>query len=115
MNTATKSRQRVKPERRVRVIMPIRDNYMGSIEIKMGKEQFIYGIMPMKSDFGVAFRLIESELIRQPDNTFELHDTDRYDVLLNGEQSTCECKGFLGHGHCKHVDGLTTLRQRNLI
>jgi hypothetical protein len=34
-----------------------------------------------------------------------------YHVNLNGQQSSCECKGFLHHGHCKHVEGLTVLVQ----
>ena len=32
-----------------------------------------------------------------------------YDILLDGNNSTCECLGFLGHGHCRHVEALTAL------
>jgi hypothetical protein len=31
-------------------------------------------------------------------------------VLLEGENGTCECKGFLRHNHCKHLDSLRALR-----
>jgi hypothetical protein len=114
MSTATKSRQRVKPERRIRLLQPIRDG-SGAIEITIGEERHPYEVRLLDSDYGVAYRLIKQELIQQPEGFYELEITACYDVCLNGTQSTCECKGFLHHGHCKHVDGLTVLRQRNLL
>jgi hypothetical protein len=30
-------------------------------------------------------------------------DGATYDLLMHGKQSTYEFKGFLRHGHCKHV------------
>ena len=38
-----------------------------------------------------------------------------YYICLDRERSSCECLGFSKHGHCKHVSGLTVLRQRGLI
>lgn len=32
-----------------------------------------------------------------------------YDVLVDGRNSICECKGFNRWGHCKHVEALTAL------
>lgn len=116
MTTATKSHKRVKPERRIRILHPISDKSAGVIEITIGKDENVYAVRPMPSDFGAAFRLIKGELVEVPEEeTLRLRAAEQYDVCLNGPQSTCECKGFLYHGHCKHVDGLTTLRQRNLI
>jgi hypothetical protein len=114
MSTATKSRKRVKPERRIRLVRPIKDG-MGALQITVGDEPHNYLILPLSSDFGSAFRLIKQELVPETEGFYELKDTARYTVNLNGEQSTCECLGFCKHGHCKHVDGLTVLRQRNLI
>jgi hypothetical protein len=114
MSTATKSHQRVKPERRIRLLQPIRDR-SGAIQITVGKERQPYDVRRLDSDYGVAYRLIKHELIQQPEGFYELEITACYDVLLCGTQSTCECKGFLHHGQCKHVDGLTVLRQRGLI
>ena len=114
MSTATKSHKRVKPERRIRLIQPIRDG-SGAIEITIGKERHAYDVRLLDSDYGIAYRLIEQGLVQQPEGFYELEITACYDVLLNGTQSTCECKGFLHHGHCKHVAGLTVLRQRRLI
>ena len=73
------------------------------------------GASALRSDFGSAFRLIKQELIPTSEGFYELTDTPRYNVCLNGQQSTCECNGFSKQGHCKHVEGLTVLRQRTLI
>lgn len=116
MSTSTTSRKRVKPERRIRLLHPISDKSAGIIAITVGKDEHVYAVRPIAADFGIAYRLIKGELVEEPDEqTLRLRDAAHYDVCLNGPQSTCECKGFLHHGHCKHVDGLTTLRQRNLI
>lgn len=115
MTTATKSRKRVKPERRVRLALPIREGNASVLVISVGKDTHVYSITRLPSDFGAAFQLTKGELRQNAPETEELQATARYDVCLNGERSTCECKGFLHHGHCKHVDGLTTLHQRNLI
>jgi hypothetical protein len=114
MSTATKSRQRVKPERRIRLIKPIQDG-MGALQITIGGESHNYLVFPLRSDFGSAFRLVKQELVPQTEGFYELTDTARYNVCLDGERSSCECIGFSKHGHCRHVEGLTVLRQRNLI
>jgi hypothetical protein len=114
MSTTTKTRTRRKPERRIRLLKPIQHG-IGAMQIVIDGEPHNYLIFPLKSDFGAAFRLVKKELLPIDPGVWELHDTARYDVNLNGLQSTCECKGFLQRGKCKHVDGLTTLRQRNLI
>jgi hypothetical protein len=114
MSTVTTSRKRVKPERRIRLLQPIRDG-SGAIQITIGKERQPYDVRLLDSDYGVAYRLIKHELVQQPEGFYELEITACYDVLLCGTESTCECKGFLKHRHCKHVEGLTVLRQRGLI
>jgi hypothetical protein len=115
MTTSSKARPRVKPERRIRVLKPISDNSAGVLAITIGKEEGVYAIRPIPADFGVAYRLIKGDLVEEPDNTLRLRDAAEYDVLLNGRESSCTCKGNTYRGRCKHVDGLTTLRQRNLI
>lgn len=37
---------------------------------------------------------------------------DRYHVLLHDDPAvqSCDCRGFVAHGHCKHVEGLVALR-----
>jgi hypothetical protein len=88
---------------------------MRARQIAIDGEQRNYLILPLTSDFGIAFRLVKQELLPIDPGVWELHDAAWYDVCLNGEQSTCECKGFRHRGKYEHVDGLTTLRQRKLI
>jgi hypothetical protein len=37
------------------------------------------------------------------------HDGTSCAVCLSGPDSTCDCKGFTSHGHCKHVESLLAL------
>ena len=65
----------------------------------MGKESFRYWCRFLASDFGRAVEL------QKWDDAAEA-----YHVLLSGDgRHSCECKGFLHHGHCKHVEGLAAL------
>src|SRR4051794_38799657 len=43
------------------------------------------------------------------------HDCTSYSVLLDGNDSRCDCKGFDSHGHCKHVESLLALQQRGRL
>ncbi len=36
-------------------------------------------------------------------------DGSVYDVLLAGRERSCDCMGFLRHGHCKHIPCCFTL------
>lgn len=116
MSTATKSRKSVKPERRIRVLHPLSDSGAAVIEITVGKDESVYAVRRIAADFGVAYHVIKGELVEEPEEqTLRLRNAAEYDVLLNGRESSCTCKGHTYCGHCKHVDGLTTLRQRNLV
>jgi hypothetical protein len=103
MSSATKTR---KPRQVVRTITlklnPFEGN-PGVVRIKVvdGKRttEHDYLLTPLASDFGTAFRL---EKTGEPDG-------ETYHVNLDGEKSSCECKGHMRHGRCKHVDGLTAL------
>jgi hypothetical protein len=65
-----------------------------------------YTVAPITTDFGyAAYRVSENDSAA----------LDHYDVLLAGEMSTCDCLGLLRHGHCKHVDCLTALRNAGRI
>jgi hypothetical protein len=46
-----------------------------------------------------------------------LHKEDgaSYAVCLSGPDSTCDCRGFDSHGHCKHVESLLALQQRGQL
>ena len=42
-------------------------------------------------------------------------DGTAYHVNLDGRASTCDCKGFDSHGHCKHCESLLALQQRGKL
>ena len=65
-----------------------------------GRSDYWFDVIP--SDFGVAFR---ARKIWQANDFAE----GAYDVLVDGEQSSCECMGHLRHGHCRHVDAARKL------
>ena len=62
MSTTTKARSRRKPERRIRLLKPIKDG-IGAVQIFLDGEPHNYLILPLASDFGAAFRLIKQELL----------------------------------------------------
>ena len=45
-----------------------------------------------------------------------LDKDQRYNVRVGKpEESSCECLGFLAHGHCKHIEGMRTLMEQAVI
>jgi hypothetical protein len=65
-------------------------------------EQFEYSLRRLASDFGTAFELAKW------DDAGGV--AERYNVLLHGAESTCDCKGFTYRGRCKHLESLTALQ-----
>ena len=75
-------------------------------------ESFEYWIDRMDSDFGEAFLVEKVGDGSQPN--------EEYHVLLDGQDSSCTCPGFVfakgkDGRRCKHLDGLTVLKSRNLL
>jgi hypothetical protein len=101
MSTVTPTRQRVKAERSCLLGNPVHG--VRPLLLTVGKNRFGYYVFPLASDFGRAFRLVKFACDVEPDGP------DSYDVLLDGQRSTCECMGFLWHFHCKHVDSIAAL------
>lgn len=67
-----------------------------------------YSLERIGSQFGDGFRLTK--------NVGHAGDEcDRYDLHLSDEGHTCECRGNLQHGHCKHVDAVVRLRDLGMI
>jgi hypothetical protein len=63
-----------------------------------GHDTTAYRVTPLPCDFGrAAFRLDKADKGDGPGET--------YYVLLAGDNSSCECKGFLKHGLCKDGKG----------
>jgi hypothetical protein len=91
---------RPKPARSIRLCMKPQSQAPGVLRITVGKEQADYFLTTVPADFGRGFRV---EKIGAKDGESAYH------VNIDGDNRTCECKGHLRHGHCKHSDGLAAL------
>ncbi len=75
----------------------------------IGNDVFNYHLSRLPCPWGEAFRW--TKLGRTPEG-----EPDHYDVVMDERNGhTCECKGYLRHGHCKHIDALRALREHRLI
>lgn len=103
MSTLTRSPRPRKPiARAIGVLEPPQADQPGLLKIVMGKEAAVYWYREIPADFGGrAFEL----------RKFQAEEA--YHVLLpgNGCHGSCECKGHIRHGHCKHAEGLAALEQ----
>jgi hypothetical protein len=90
---------RTKPVRTIGVaVRPSDVNPYFVIRITEGKKTDLYSVRPIPSDWGKAYAMAKLP-----------EEQDPYHVCLAGADSVCDCKGFLRHGHCRHVEGLTAL------
>jgi hypothetical protein len=98
MTTASKSRPRVKPERRVHLYNP--EGTPKLLEMTIGKDTFAYWLKIIDADYGIGFE------VRKP-----FPETDVYHVHYDPARrySSCDCKGGLHHGHCKHQEAIIAL------
>src|SRR4051794_36825056 len=92
---ATQKRSRRQVNRSCR-LQDVGDSLVLSILMDHGNKQELdhYHVERVPAEFGRAFRLTK----------FSCCGGEVYDVLLDGDRSSCECKGHLRWGHCKHVD-----------
>jgi hypothetical protein len=89
---------RPKPERRIRLAVGLNERGQGGVvAITVGKETHEYIADRLASDWGTAFRLSNIDNLKV------------YEVNLDGDKRTCDCKGFARWNHCKHSDGLAAL------
>jgi hypothetical protein len=77
-----------------------------AVAITVGKQTDTYLLHTIPTDFGGGAIGFEVEKLDA-----ELATLKTYHVLLNGPESSCDCKGHCRHGHCKHREGLQVLVQ----
>src|SRR5262245_58867645 len=99
-STARPRRVKPKPPRSVLLSGPV-------LLLKVGEERTVYEFERLPADFGLAAALTKAEAVRT-DAGLEIRPGQRYHVLVNSADGrhSCECKGFLRWGHCKHTEAL---------
>ncbi len=109
MSTVTQTRQprqRRPKVRTVNLILPIGPlKVNGVLRLTEDGKETLFFVDRIASEVGGAgFRLTKFEMHQRGE------EDATYDVLLDGARSTCECKGHVRHGHCRHVEALTALQ-----
>lgn len=102
-NTSASPRQRKprsKPQRGIRLCIKPEGTSPGVVRLTVGKDSADYFLTELPADFGRAFKVEKIGL--------ECGES-AYAVNIDGVKRSCECKGFLHHGHCKHADGIAAL------
>jgi hypothetical protein len=102
MTTATKAR---KPQPRSARLMKLGAGLV--LALTTGKDTVFYRLETLLAAAGRGFRLVKADRGDGPG--------EQYDVLLDGRRSSCECKGYLRWGHCKHLESLTALTSAGKI
>jgi hypothetical protein len=97
---ARQRKPRPKPARFVRLCVKPDSQAAGVVRIRVGKDEADYFVTELAADFGRGFKVEKIGIDAEP---------TAYHVNLDGDKKTCECKGHLRHGHCKHADGLAAL------
>lgn len=69
------------------------------------KRQRVYAVREFSADEGFGGRAFQLRKLTTGTDS----EAEGYDVLISHkgpEHDACECKGFLRHGHCSHLDGI---------
>jgi hypothetical protein len=79
-------------------------NGVRAIRITSGGRSTGYYLKPATSDYGRSYQLDKFGVDAGSDSSER-----SYNVLLDGQQATCTCKGYQRFGRCKHGDALKAL------
>jgi hypothetical protein len=94
-----------KPERVIRLVRPTTIDGVGVFSVRVGERTTFYTLHEIRCDIG--------------GRGFEVHRLglgELYHVRVGRPADcSCECLGFLRHGHCRHILGLLALVKRGLL
>jgi hypothetical protein len=94
-----------KPARSIRLVRPPGEDGIGIFCITVGTDSVFYTMHEIPCEIG--------------GRGFAVHRLGLgtlYHVRVgDAPDCSCECKGFLYHGHCRHILGLLALMQRRLL
>ena len=97
---ARQRKPRTRPQRFVRLMVSPAVDGTGVIRLTVAKKAADYFLTLIPTDFGRGFKV----------EKIGLHATESgCHINIDGEARSCECKGFVRHGHCKHADGIAAL------
>src|SRR5205807_2565568 len=111
MSTLSPRRPRVKPARRCLLAGEV-------LKLTVGQSTDVYAFRQLPADFGVGAQVTKQEPVRdEAGRLVEVRDGEVYHVLANPKDGrhSCDCLGFLRHGHCKHVEALSALLARGKL
>jgi SWIM zinc finger len=97
---ARQRKPRTKPQRFVRLMVSPAVDGTGVVRLTVAKKADDYFLTLLPADFGRGFKVEKIGLDCRE---------SAYAVNIDADKRSCECKGFLRHGHCKHADGLAAL------
>jgi hypothetical protein len=103
MMTTTR-KLKARPQRFARISGNPKYTEPATLTMHVAGRETNYHLYHQPSDYGTAYRLEK-----------QTAEGEVYNVCFEGSYATCECMGHLRHWHCKHVDCLNALRQRNRI
>src|ERR1043166_6614521 len=89
---------RSKPARSIRLTLKPFEGNPGVVRVTVGKDQADYFVTEIPADYGRGFKVEKMG-----------DESAAYCVNIDGDNRSCECKGFWRWHHCKHADGLAAL------
>jgi hypothetical protein len=104
MNATTSTKPRQRRPKPVRTCKLVTTAGVHVLTLNVGTETDRYFLEELPSDDGRGFSLTRLATEKEPESV-----TSHVNLYPASGHHGCECKGFLRHGHCKHVESLVAL------
>lgn len=108
MSTMTATAPAVKGKKKQRTLSY--NALVGALHVTQEGKEYGYWLDSLAHDFGPSVRAFRvTKILGKPG------EPDHYDVTLSDAGDTCECKGFIRWGRCKHTGALRCLVRRGTL